>query len=90
MNIKDGKVFFGMVEAKETQYGVFHKVGVTAEDLRTLADNFANERGWVNFDIKETREGDKYFQVNLHGLDVDLDNLSSGEVAPLDDNGAGF
>ena len=87
MNVNNGKVYVGKVEDKTTDFGTFQKIGITAEDLRKLADLCANDRGWVNLDMKPTRDGGHYLQVNMYNINTDLSLLDSesNSVAAGDD-----
>jgi hypothetical protein len=45
------------------------KLGVKADDLREFLAQHTNDRGWINFDIKERREMGKYGDTHLIQLD---------------------
>lgn len=87
MNVNNGKVYVGKVEDKTTDFGTFQKIGVTADDLRKLADLCANDRGWVNLDMKPTRDGGHYLQVNMYGIDTDLSLLESEPTEASNNDG---
>jgi hypothetical protein len=55
------KVFVGKTSIITTQYGEIVKVALGPQDFETLL-NAKNEKGWVNLEIKDKRDGGKYIQ----------------------------
>lgn len=57
------KVFLGKVRKVQTQYGELTKISFGNLDLQTLKDA-ANEKGWSNWDLKESQSGNHYLELN--------------------------
>jgi hypothetical protein len=57
------KVFLGKVRKVQTQYGELTKISFGNLDLQTLKDS-ANEKGWSNWDLKESQSGNHYLELN--------------------------
>ena len=49
------------VKAVQTKYGEIIKIGIKLEDF---ANNFINENGFINFDIKTAKNGNKYAEID--------------------------
>jgi len=60
---KPEKVFLGKVRKVQTQYGELTKISFGNLDLQTLKDA-ANEKGWSNWDLKESQSGNHYLELN--------------------------
>jgi hypothetical protein len=60
---KPQKVFLGKVRKVQTQYGELTKISFGNLDLQTLKDA-ANEKGWSNWDLKESQSGNHYLELN--------------------------
>lgn len=56
------KVFVGKTNVVSTKYGEIVKVALGPQDFEVLA-NAKNEKGWVNLEMKDKRDGGKYLQV---------------------------
>jgi hypothetical protein len=56
------KVFVGKTQVVSTKYGEIVKVALGPQDFEVLA-NAKNEKGWVNLEMKDKRDGGKYFQL---------------------------
>ena len=56
------KVFVGKTNVVTTKYGQIVKVALGPQDFEVLA-NAKNEKGWVNLEMKDKRDGGKYLQV---------------------------
>ena len=57
------KVFLGKVRKVQTQYGELTKISFGNLDLQTLKDS-ANEKGWSNWDLKQSQSGNHYLELN--------------------------
>ena len=56
------KVFVGKTTVVNTKFGQIVKVAFGPQDFEVLA-NAKNEKGWVNLEMKDKRDGGKYLQV---------------------------
>lgn len=56
------KVFVGKTNVINTKYGEIVKVALGPQDFEVLT-NAKNEKGWVNLEIKDKRDGGKYIQL---------------------------
>ena len=56
------KVFVGKTSVVNTKYGEIVKVAFGPQDFEVLM-NAKNEKGWVNLEMKDKRDGGKYFQL---------------------------
>lgn len=56
------KVFVGKTNVVNTKYGEIVKVAFGPQDFEVLM-NAKNEKGWVNLEMKDKRDGGKYFQL---------------------------
>lgn len=56
------KVFVGKTNVVNTKYGEIVKVALGPQDFEVL-QNAKNEKGWVNLEIKDKRDGGKYIQL---------------------------
>ena len=56
------KVFVGKTQVVNTKYGEIVKVALGPQDFEVLM-NAKNEKGWVNLEIKDKRDGGKYIQL---------------------------
>jgi hypothetical protein len=57
------KVFLGKVRKVNTQYGELTKISFGALDIQALQKH-ANEKGWSNWDLKESQSGNHYLELN--------------------------
>ena len=56
------KVFVGKTNVVTTKYGEIVKVALGPQDFEVLS-NAKNDKGWVNLEIKDKRDGGKYIQL---------------------------
>jgi hypothetical protein len=56
------KVFVGKTTVVDTKYGQIVKVALGPQDFEVLT-NSKNDKGWVNLEIKDKRDGGKYIQL---------------------------
>ena len=49
------------VKTVQTKYGEIIKVGIKLEDF---ANNYITESGYINFDIKTSKSGNKYAEID--------------------------
>lgn len=56
------KVFVGKTTVVDTKFGQIVKVALGPQDFEVLT-NAKNEKGWVNLEIKDKRDGGKYIQL---------------------------
>jgi hypothetical protein len=56
------KVFVGKTSVVNTKYGQIVKVALGPQDFEVLM-NSKNEKGWVNLEMKDKRDGGKYIQL---------------------------
>jgi len=56
------KVFVGKTNVVNTKYGQIVKVALGPQDFEVLQNN-KNDKGWVNLEIKDKRDGGKYIQL---------------------------
>jgi len=56
------KVFVGKTSVVNTKFGQIVKVAFGPQDFEVLM-NAKNEKGWVNLEMKDKRDGGKYFQL---------------------------
>lgn len=54
--------YVGRIDIKETKYGELIKVSLGPKDFKLLSDE-RNEKGWVIFDLKRTKDGGYYGEV---------------------------
>ncbi len=56
------KVFVGKTTVVNTKFGQIVKVALGPQDFEVLTNN-KNDKGWVNLEIKDKRDGGKYIQI---------------------------
>jgi hypothetical protein len=56
------KVFVGKTTVVNTKFGQIVKVALGPQDFEVLT-NSKNDKGWVNLEIKDKRDGGKYIQI---------------------------
>jgi hypothetical protein len=56
------KTFVGKTTVVDTKYGQIVKVALGPQDFEVLT-NSKNDKGWVNLEIKDKRDGGKYIQL---------------------------
>tara|TARA_R110000868_G_scaffold315459_1_gene576334 strand:- start:736 stop:972 length:237 start_codon:yes stop_codon:yes gene_type:complete len=54
--------YVGRLDVKETKYGEIIKVSLGPLDFQLLQDE-RNEKGWVMFDLKRSKEGGYYGEI---------------------------
>ena len=78
------KEFVGYVSTKHTKFGDFTRVSFNESDLEKLK-SFLNEKGWVNVDIKESKSGKTYLQIDTWRPDGGSDDVDI--AMPKDESG---
>ena len=63
------KIYVGGGKEKSGNYGVFHSISFSAQDLETLKQNL-NAKGYVNLNMNQRQQPSQYGQT--HSLVVDL------------------
>jgi outer membrane protein assembly factor BamA len=63
------KIYCGNAKAIKTQYGEIMKVSLSRSDIEKLTANL-NEKGYVNLNITERREADKYGKTHSVVIDT--------------------
>lgn len=66
--MSETKTYCGSAKVIKTQYGEIMKVSFSRSDIEKLTANL-NEKGWINLNISERKEADKY--GNTHSVVVD-------------------
>lgn len=56
------KTFVGKTSVVNTKYGTITKIALGPQDFEVLMNN-KNEKGWVNLEMKDKRDGGKYIQI---------------------------
>jgi hypothetical protein len=56
------KQFVGKTNVVTTKYGKIVKVAFGPQDFEVLT-NAKNDKGWVNLEMKDKRDGGVYFQI---------------------------
>jgi len=56
------KTFVAKTSVVSTQYGQIVKIALGPQDFEVL-QNAKNEKGWVNLEMKDKRDGGKYIQL---------------------------
>jgi len=56
------KTFVAKTSVVSTQYGQIVKIALGPQDFEVL-NNAKNEKGWVNLEMKDKRDGGKYIQL---------------------------
>lgn len=56
------KQFVGKTSVINTKYGSIVKIALGPQDFEQL-QNAKNEKGWVNLEMKDKRDGGKYLQI---------------------------
>ena len=59
---QEARQFVGKIKVIETKYGNIVKIALGPNDLEILASN-RNDKGWVNLEMKDKRDGGKYLQI---------------------------
>lgn len=84
------KLFVGNAKYRELSFGRITALGFSKDDLEKLTNNL-NTNGWVNVDIKESREGAPYMEINTYGQEgttstketKKVDNAEDGDDLPF-------
>jgi len=58
----EARQFVGKTKVIETKYGSIIKIAFGPNDLEILTSN-CNDKGWVNLEMKDKRDGGKYIQI---------------------------
>jgi hypothetical protein len=66
--MSEQKTYVGSAKVIKTQFGEIMKVSFSRSDIEKLTANL-NEKGWINLNISERREADKY--GNTHSVVID-------------------
>lgn len=74
------KVFVGKTNVVTTQYGQIVKIALGPQDFEVLL-NSKNDRGWVNLEMKDKRDGGKYIQ--LQGEMKKAQAVNDGDEMPF-------
>jgi hypothetical protein len=61
------KIYVGNAKYKELPMGTITALGLSKDDLAKLA-LYLNENDWVNIDLKESKDGSPYMEINTYGL----------------------
>lgn len=56
------KTFVGKTTVVKTKFGEIVKVALGPQDFEVLQNN-KNDKGWVNLEIMDKRDGGKYIQI---------------------------
>lgn len=59
---QEPRQFLGKIKVVETKYGNIVKIAFGPQDFEVLA-NSRNDKGWVNLEMKDKRDGGKYLQI---------------------------
>jgi len=62
------KIYVGGAKEKTGNFGVFHSISFSAQDLETLKQNL-NEKGYVNLNMNQRQSPSQYGQT--HSLVID-------------------
>lgn len=63
----DGTTFLGSSKAVQTKYGQIVKIGFNVEDLEFMLEQArSKESGWVNTEVKTSREGSPYVVLDTY------------------------
>lgn len=68
------------ITKKDSKYGSFYKVGININDF--CEKNPMNDKGWVNFNIFESKEGKPYAVIDTYGTD----NNNIVKIAEINDD----
>ena len=74
------KVFVGKTNVVSTQYGQIVKIALGPQDFEVL-QNAKNDKGWVNLETKDKRDGGKY--VQLQGEMKKAQAVNDGDEMPF-------
>jgi hypothetical protein len=59
---QEARQFVGKTKVIETKYGSIIKIAFGPNDFEVMA-NSRNDKGWVNLEMKDKRDGGKYLQI---------------------------
>lgn len=59
------------VKTVQTKYGEIIKIGVKLEEFE---DNPITDSGYINFDIKTSKNGNKYAEINTYKKQEEIDD----------------
>lgn len=68
------------ITKKDSKYGSFYKVGININEF--CDKNPMNDKGWVNFNIFESKEGKPYAVIDTYGTD----NNNIVKIAEINDD----
>lgn len=74
------KIYVGGAKEMNGNFGAFHKISFSAQDLETLKQNL-NSKGYVNLVMNQRRTPSQYGQT--HSLTIDTWEPQGGGGAPL-------
>ena len=74
------KIYVGRVETKEGQYGELVSIAFGPQDFEKL-EAAKNERGWVNLNWKQSKEGGYYMEVYTGGKSGNGAKASNAQAA---------
>ena len=73
------KIYVGGAKEKNGNFGVFHSISFSAQDLEVLKQNL-NSKGYVNLNMNQRRTPSQYGQT--HSLTIDTWEPQGGGGAP--------
>ena len=77
------KTFVAKTSVIETKFGQIVKIALGPQDFEVLL-NAKNEKGWVNLEMKDKRDGGKYLQ--LQGEYTPKGGGSTQRAQPVNDS----
>lgn len=76
------KLFVGNYKTRSTSFGEIESIGFKKEDLELMLKHCTG--GWVNIDLKQSKDGKKYMEINTYqpkGKDANTPPPSKDEIA---------
>lgn len=64
------KLFVGSAKTKTLPFGDITIIGFKQDDLDLMA-KYMNDNGYCNVEVKTSREGKPYVEINTYGMTVD-------------------
>lgn len=64
------KLFVGTTKVKSLEWGDITMIGLQQKDL-DLMSKYINKRGYVNIEVKTSKGGNIYTEIDTYGLDKD-------------------
>ena len=74
------KIFIGNVRRKDFETWGYDQISFNSEDIEKL-QQYQNEKGYVNLQLKVSQNGTKYLEVDTYGL-----NLGQAPEPPVMNN----